>query len=126
METGITTVTVTTEEDIKGDSPVTGSAALNPEALVDVVRTCVVATIKSVSARLLGGNDGDWWHISSLELKGIANVKPKITSSAWIEMEKVTIYPECSSILGSSLVLLTNSKSSGQFDLEPVALGAVN
>lgn len=60
MEAGITTVTVTTEEDIKGDSPVTGSAALNPEALVDVVRTCVVvATIKSVSARLLGGNDGD-------------------------------------------------------------------
>jgi len=55
--------------------------------IVDTSRTCVSGAVKSASARLLSANDGDRWQISSLELKGIAEVKPKTINS-----ERTTIY----------------------------------
>jgi len=59
--------------------------------IVDTSRTCVSGAVKSASARLFA-NDGDRWQISSLELKGIAEVKPKRINSVGIEIERSTIY----------------------------------
>ena len=58
---------------------------------VNTPRTCVAGAVKNVSVRLLS-NDGDGWQISSLELKGIASVKPRTINSVWIEIERTTIY----------------------------------